>query len=227
MYDINIGNKAFKMLNSSAQGKDNVMKATSKLRVGRWLLTLCIGGGTASVAFGQIYGTATLNGTPNGSGAYNYTIQLKNTGTTDIGTFWYAWIPGEFYLPTEPSSASAPAGWTATMIQAPSAAYGYPAWSVRYTADSSADYLTAGGILNFVFSSTDAPATLAGNSTQFPAMPIGTSYLYSQGPFAGSSYQLVVETVPEPSVLDLLAAGFFGLASVWWWKLRRCGPVIG
>ena len=35
-------------------------------------------------------------------GDYRYTITLKDTGTTPIGTFWFAWVPGEDFLPSKP-----------------------------------------------------------------------------------------------------------------------------
>src|SRR5271154_6126393 len=50
------------------------------------------------------------------SGDYDYTITLMNTSSSvSIDGFWYAWVPGEFYLPADPNSATAPAGWTATI----------------------------------------------------------------------------------------------------------------
>ena len=39
-------------------------------------------------------GTATLN------------ITVTDTGTTPIGTFWFSWVPGQGYLPDQPTFAA-------------------------------------------------------------------------------------------------------------------------
>ena len=196
------------------------MKITPKLTFAKLPLTLLIALGTASAAFAQgETGTATLNGVQNGS-LFDYTLTLNNTGTTPIGTFWYAWVPGGFFLPSTPASATAPTGWTADIFQS---------YSIQYTANSSADYLAGGSSLNFSFTSTDTPVALAGNVPigTYAGTPIGTSYIYSAAPFSDSGYEFVVQSVPEPSVLGLLTAGFLGLVSTRRWKLRRPGTVIG
>src|SRR5271169_5122329 len=43
---------------------------------------------------------------------YHYQIEVTDTGTTDIGTFWFAWVPGEDFLPTMPRKVSSPSGWS-------------------------------------------------------------------------------------------------------------------
>ena len=45
---------------------------------------------------------------------FNETITLANASSSDagIGTFWYAWVPGEDFLATRPISVTPPAGWT-------------------------------------------------------------------------------------------------------------------
>ncbi|MDE3065947.1 MAG: PEP-CTERM sorting domain-containing protein [Verrucomicrobiota bacterium] len=195
------------------------MKITSRTTVSHQILSLLFALGAASAAFGQNgpeRATATLNGVQNG-GLYDYTISLDNTGTVPIGTFWYAWIPGQFYLPSAPASEAPPTGWTAST---PSLGGNY---SIEYSASSSADYLQPGSSLNFDFTSSDTPATLAGDSSSYPGTPIGTSYLYEGAAFSDQGYQFVVQSIPEPSVAGLLTAGFLGLASARRWKLRRPG----
>ena len=51
---------------------------------------------------------------------FNYTINLSNASSSNsgIGTFWYAWVPGEDFLATSPISVSPPAGWTDTITHA-------------------------------------------------------------------------------------------------------------
>ena len=67
---------------------------------------------TSSSLAAGISATATLSETQASAGVYNYALTLNNTGTTSIGTFWFAWVPGAGFLTTTPSSISSPAGWT-------------------------------------------------------------------------------------------------------------------
>src|SRR5580700_10576222 len=64
---------------------------------------------------------ASLTLTPlSGSGPYNYSLTLTDTGSTTIGSVWYSWTPNispNNYLPSKPTSApSQTTGW-ATAIQ--------------------------------------------------------------------------------------------------------------
>ena len=59
--------------------------------------------------------SATITATQLGPSTYQYTVMLDDTGSTTIGTFWFAWVPGEDFLDTKPSSVTAPAGWTTTL----------------------------------------------------------------------------------------------------------------
>ena len=88
---------------------------------------LCI---AIAPAFGQLAGTATIFATPNGPN-FNYTISLTNTGTMNIGTFWFAWtppgMPTEYdFLPSAPFSISQPTGWLGP------ASPGFPGYSIEY-----------------------------------------------------------------------------------------------
>ena len=54
--------------------------------------------------------------TSQSSAPFNYNITLHNTGTTNIGSFWFAWNPtGYDFLPTQPLSVTAPANWSYTV----------------------------------------------------------------------------------------------------------------
>jgi len=181
------------------------MKTVYKLISAKSFLPFLLALGTASAAFAQNgpeLGTATLSGVPNGS-LYDYTITLHNTGTVSVGTFWYAWIPGGFFLPSTPSSETAPTGWSVSV---------QGSYSIEYAASSSAYDLAPGSSLNFQFASTDTPAALAGNSPHDPSYPVGTSFLYEGAAFSDAGYEFVVQSVPEPSSLGLLTAGLLGLA---------------
>src|SRR5437764_14888421 len=60
----------------------------------------------SGAAFAALPASATIS-TPQTSAPFNYTITLNNTGTTDIGTFWFAWTstPSTYdFLPTTPTN---------------------------------------------------------------------------------------------------------------------------
>ena len=60
-------------------------------------------------------GSATV--TPDGSN-FDYSITLTNSSasTVNLGTFWFAWVPGQDYLPTNPISETSPSGWAVNLI---------------------------------------------------------------------------------------------------------------
>jgi hypothetical protein len=129
---------------------------------------------TAQLALVSTTGTS-------GNPTYNYDITLTNTGSTKIGTFWFAWLPGEDFLPTFPVSAGSPAGWNQPVeIGAGNSSDGV---SIQWVAQSSATALASGHSLDgFIFSTHDSPATLAGSSPSNPGMPVLTSEIYIGGP---------------------------------------------
>src|SRR5262249_39462050 len=62
-----------------------------------------------------ITASATYTGNQISPGIYEYSITLQNTGTTNIGTFWFGWIvypPIYDLLPSIPQNVSSPPGWT-------------------------------------------------------------------------------------------------------------------
>lgn len=163
---------------------------------------------SASTTHAQgIIATGTFTDTPNG-GSFNYVIDLQNSAssTSPIGTFWYSWIPGQFYLPSEPSSVTPPSGWS-DVITPGSSTYG-----IEFTANSTGADIAPGSSLNFGFTSADTPATLNGTSLVFPGTPVGQSTLYSgDTAFSGNSDVFDVTEAPEPSTFALVAVGSLGL----------------
>ena len=144
-------------------------------------------------AQGQIPG-GTVSG--NGSGPYTYNLTFSDAAgaTSPIGSVWYAWVPGSFYLPNTPASASAPVGWTATIF----------ANSIQYAANSAGNDITAGSSLSgFGFHATFSPATLAATPNS------GVSVAYSSGNFSGVGGTFTVSPVsaPEPSAAALVLVG--------------------
>ena len=52
---------------------------------------------------------------------WDHSIVLTNTSASDttIGTFWFAWIPGQDYMHNKPLSITSPTGWVAISIGGP------------------------------------------------------------------------------------------------------------
>ena len=111
-----------------------------------------------------------------GAGAhirYNYDITLRDTGTTPLETFWFAWTPRQDYMKTKPITVSGPTGWT-DMITGGGAGDGF---AIQWTTTSSA--VAAGqSPTGFKFTSADSPAVLTANSVFFPNTPTETSVVY-------------------------------------------------
>jgi PEP-CTERM motif len=167
-------------------------------------LGLAFGTVTSVHAQGQI-ASGTVSGSGSGPYTYNLTFSDAAGATSPIGSVWYAWVPGFFYLPGTPSSASAPSGWTATVSGN----------SVQYVANAPANDIQAGQTLSgFSYIAAFTPAQLAA------APNSGRSDAYSAGLFSDGGNIFVVSTVPEPSTLALLASG----GAVLWIVARRKSP---
>ena len=109
-------------------------------------------------AHANLMATATIS-TNQTSAPFNYHITLHNSGTTNIGTFWFAWVPGKDFLPTAPTSIIKPVGWSATVNGSGTT----DGRSIEFIDNSS--LLTPGASLSgFGFTSNDTPAQLAGKS---------------------------------------------------------------
>lgn len=161
---------------------------------------LVAAGAVSAYGQGQI-ATGTIQGS--GTGPYTYSLVFSDApgATGDIGSVWYAWVPGFFYLPGTPTSASAPAGWTATISGN----------SVQYVASAPADYITPGhSLAGFGYMASFSPAQLSA------APNSGMSVAYSAGLFSDAGNTFNVTMVPEPAPALLLV---FGIASAW--LLRR------
>ena len=146
------------------------------------------------------------SGTISGSGAgpYSYTLAFSDAAgaTAPIGSVWYAWVPGSFYLPASPTSASAPAGWTASIVN----------HSIQFVANSSADDIAAGQTLTgFGYQAAFSPTTLSTTPNS------GVSVAYSGGLFSDGGQTFTVVPTPEPSAGLFLLGGVTAL-----WLVRRC-----
>lgn len=164
----------------------------------------------ASVALAQTSASGSLAYIQNGA-SFTYDITLKNTGTTPIGTLWYAWIPGEDYLPVKPTATASPAGWKLAIIDSTAAGEGY---SLQWQVDTSVPGtpLAAGSVLDgFTFTTTTSPIELAGNA-RFGSKPqVGTTFVYQGAPFVGGSSRIVINPTPEPGAFAALGLGSLAL----------------
>ena len=159
----------------------------------------------AAPGFAQLSATATISAVPDGVN-FDYTISLTNTGSSNIGTFWFAWTPPGMpieydFLPSSPVSTSEPTGWAGP------ASFGFPGYSIEYY-NVSGSLIGPGQTGTFGFTSPDSPTTLQGTTFGFPRT---TSFIYAGAPEVGSTAQVNPVFVPEPSASALLAIAFSGV----------------
>jgi len=167
-----------------------------------------LAGGAILTAQAQESASATVTEISGGtSGPYTYQFTLTDTGSTTIGSVWYAWTPGFNYLQSKPTGTSGDtAGWANTIIGSTGAA------SIQFKAGGSADYLQPGQSASFDFTTADSPSALEGTSG---GTPIGTSVAYSGGLFSDGGFTFVASTssTPEPSsyaLMGMTALGWLG-----------------
>jgi hypothetical protein len=159
-----------------------------KVKLNRVLLS-SLTVGIAGSALAQTTASAIITETGLSGGVYSYDIDLQNTGSTGIETFWFSWVPGSNLMPDMPTNISAPSDWTDVVT--PGGGY-----AIQFKTSGG---LAAGNSLDgFQFSSVDSPTVLQGTSQ---GLPILTSYVYSGQPFSGTFDQFVVQfnSAPEPS----------------------------
>jgi hypothetical protein len=172
----------------------------------------------AAPAFAQISASATMTATPNGAN-WDYDITLHNTGSVNIETFWFAWIPGYDYLPSSPTVTGTPTSWTTFIENLPNT----NRYSIEFYDTGTSNPLTSGNSSSaFQFTSPDSPTTLQGSGTF--GLPDTYSYIYSGPGESGSLntiFQIPITTVPEPA--SFVLAGLGGLAGLMAWRRRLAG----
>ena len=151
-------------------------------------------------ALANISASATISSQQLGPNSYEYTLSLTDTGTTPIGTFWFAWIPSYDLLPSPTSNFSGPPGWTG--IDAPD---DFGVASAQWV--NTATPLQPGHTLDgFKFDSPDAPSVIDGTSSFF-GLPVKESYVYAGAPEVGQGFAFIPTTVvPEPASLASIGA---------------------
>jgi hypothetical protein len=165
------------------------------------VLAIAVIAAPASAA--DIFPSGVVSSKPDGAD-FDYTITLTNSSSSkaSIGTFWFAWIPGEDFMGAPPLSVTSPTGWKDRVTN------GGPGdgFAIQFVSNSSSDNVAIGGSLTFQFESALTPAQIAGDSPFYPGTPVETAFVYPVGPFSDAGHQFVVSSVssvPEPSTLTL------------------------
>ena len=144
--------------------------------------------GLASPLHAQLQASATVTSTQLNATTYHYEIVLKNTGTTTIGTFWFAWIPGQDFMPSAPSNLGAPLYWSAFATHGA----GTDGYGIQWTTPYAVYDLTAGQSFGgFSFDSAMTPSQLAGT--------VGRSYVYIGPPQGDPGFTFVVTSAATTS----------------------------
>jgi hypothetical protein len=146
--------------------------------------------GTAQSAQG-LAAAASVSWTQQAS-TYTYVVDVLNTGSTTLGTFWFSWLPGASYLPTSPLSIIPTAGWAGSLVGPEAGGY-----SVQWVATNP---VAPGTKTTFSFTSNDPPAVIFGNASAFPTTPVATSYVYIAAPF-GDAGAAVVAASNQPQTV--------------------------
>jgi hypothetical protein len=163
-----------------------------------------------------------ISSTSLGGGNFDYTIKLTDTGSGNLETFWFSWIPGQDFMPVSPTNIVSPTDWTANIT----GGGGSDGFAIQWLTSGSSTPapLTPGATDTFTFESTATPSQLLADSSFHPASPVLTAFVYSGAPFSDAGEQFQV--VPEPStnalfLLGCLATGFV----VWRRRVLTAAPV--
>ncbi len=144
--------------------------------------------------------------------SWQYSLTLNDTGTTNLGTFWFAWVPGEDFMPTAPSAITSATGWTAKTTNAGPT----DGFAIQWKAGAGALLAPGQSLTGFTFDSTTSPQQMMGDSPFFPGTPVTTTFVYSGAPFSDAGVQFLVTpaaAVPEPSSLMLMGVGALAFAA--------------
>ena len=158
----------------------------------------CVVVGWHSAVLAQLSATATISSVPNG-GDFDYTIALKNTGGSDIGTFWFAWTrricrSNMIFFLSAPGAAPGRTrqfGRTQRIRRLPRIQH--------RELQRKRQQHRAGQTALFTFTSADSPTVLQQSTFRIPNM---TSFIYAGFPEEGVTAEVTpVFVTPEPSLL--------------------------
>jgi hypothetical protein len=122
---------------------------------------------------------------PSGNTASHWTIH----GSTTVGTFWFAWVPGKDFLDTQPANGTNPTGWKDAITHGGSNDGDAIQWEASF---SSTDLQQGGTLSDFSFTSSDASVAVCGDSTFYPTTQVLNSFVDSGAPFSDAGCNLVV-----------------------------------
>jgi hypothetical protein len=154
--------------------------------------------------------TATYSVTQLTPGNWQYSFTLNDTGTTNIGTFWFSWKPGQDYMPTVPANITAPTGWVFQVTGSNNATDGN---AVQWVANAGSAETPGQSLTGFSFDSATTPDQMAGLAIFHDNPPVATYFVYSGAPFSDAGFSDVAAAAqtqtPEPStiLLSLLGGG--------------------
>jgi hypothetical protein len=139
-------------------------------------------------------GTLSVSAVQNSPGTFQYTVNLTDTGTTTIGTFWFAWddVPDQDFMSSQPTVTGSPAGWTAFVTshfyQGVGTGYG-----IEWIASSPSARINAGASSSaFTFTSTETPTQMAAVSPFDHTFQSTSSFVYQGSAFATPGGNIVV-----------------------------------
>ncbi len=158
---------------------------------------------SAASAFAQLSATAVVS-TSSSSAPYSYTIDVHNTGNTNIGTFWFAWDANSDYnfLPSVPTNITAPAGWADPV----SHLFSGDGYGIEYY-NLSGSPIAPARTGQFHFTSPDSSAALLGNAW-YPPFKVTSSFIYAGTPLSGTPFNVVASVaVPEPASVFMSLSG--------------------
>lgn len=141
-------------------------------------------------ALGDERASAKLSFTQVNASTYHYSLTLNNIGTTNLGTFWFAWVPGEDFMPTSPTNITSPADWAPTIVNTGTG----DGYAILWIADSNTTLAPGASLSGFEFDSTTTPQQMAGSAPFYDNPPVLTSFVYAGAPFNDPGYEFVVST---------------------------------
>jgi hypothetical protein len=150
-----------------------------------------------SSADAALSASATITRQQLGANSFEYSLTLTDTGTTPIGTFWVAWLPGYDLLHTAPTSIVSPPGWTGQ--NAPDA---FGVASSQWV-NSTTPLQPGQSLSGFTFDTPDSNVTTG--TSNFFGLPIDQSYVYIGAPETDPGFALTPTVVPEPASLAIFA----------------------
>jgi hypothetical protein len=146
--------------------------------------------------------SATFSSTQLSPTSWQYSLTLNDTGTTDLGTFWFAWVPGKDFMATAPSGIADPTGWTAITTHGARPT----AIAIQWKAGAGALLAPGQSLSGFMFDSTMSPAEMMGDSPFFPGTPVTTTFVYQGAPFSDAGVEFLVQAAASRGARAVVAA---------------------